>query len=73
MCVCVCLCLCVCVCAYMCIYICIYIYIHTHKHFFFCEKWGHPIGVMVFILYKLYLQRDLYSNLIILLFQVSRF
>ncbi len=27
---------------------------HTHTHVRFCEKWGHPIGVMVFILYKLY-------------------
>ncbi len=29
---------------------------HTHTHTLvrFCEKWGHPIGVMVFILYKLY-------------------
>ncbi len=26
----------------------------THTHVRFCEKWGHPIGVMVFILYKLY-------------------
>ncbi len=26
----------------------------THTHVCFCEKWGHPIGVMVFILYKLY-------------------
>ncbi len=30
--------------------------LHTHPHtrICFCEKWGHPIGVMVFILYKLY-------------------
>jgi len=29
---------------------------HTHAHTYvcFCEKWGHPIGVMFFILYKLY-------------------
>ncbi len=27
---------------------------HTHSTVRFCEKWGHPIGVMVFILYKLY-------------------
>ncbi len=27
---------------------------HAHTHVRFCEKWGHPIGVMVFILYKLY-------------------
>ncbi len=27
---------------------------HTHTHVRFCEKWGHPIGVMVFILNKLY-------------------
>ncbi len=26
----------------------------THTHVRFCEKWGHPIGVMVFILYNLY-------------------
>ncbi len=26
---------------------------HTHTHVCFCEKWGHPIGIMVFILYKL--------------------
>ncbi len=26
---------------------------HTHTHVCFCEKWGHPIGVMVFILYEL--------------------
>ncbi len=26
----------------------------THTHVCFCEKWGHPIGVMVFTLYKLY-------------------
>ncbi len=26
----------------------------SHTHVGFCEKWGHPIGVMVFILYKLY-------------------
>ncbi len=26
----------------------------SHTHICFCEKWGHPIGVMVFILYKLY-------------------
>ncbi len=28
----------------------------THTHICFCEKWGHTIGVMVFILYKLYVQ-----------------
>ncbi len=28
--------------------------IHTHTHVCFCEKWGLSIGVMVFILYKLY-------------------
>ena len=28
---------------------------HTLTHVCFCEKWGHPIGVMVFILYKLYI------------------
>ncbi len=27
---------------------------HTHTFDCFCEKWGHPIGIMVFILYKLY-------------------
>ncbi len=27
---------------------------HTHTHVCFCENWGHPIGIMVFILYKLY-------------------
>ncbi len=27
---------------------------NTHTHVCFCEKWGHPIGVMVFILYKLF-------------------
>ncbi len=27
---------------------------HTHTHVCFCENWGHPIGVMVFILYKLF-------------------
>ncbi len=27
---------------------------HTHTHVCFCEKWGLSIGVMVFILYKLY-------------------
>ncbi len=26
----------------------------THTHVCFCEKWGHPIGVIVFILYKQY-------------------
>ncbi len=38
------------------IYIHTYIHTHTHTHTHvrFCEKWGHPIGVMVFILYKLY-------------------
>jgi len=25
----------------------------THTHVRFCEKWGHPISIMVFILYKL--------------------
>ncbi len=36
---------------------CIKPHTHTHHHthmFVFVEKWGHPIGVMVFILYKLY-------------------
>ncbi len=27
---------------------------HSHTHVRFCEKWGLSIGVMVFILYKLY-------------------
>ncbi len=27
---------------------------HTHTHVRYCEKWGLSIGVMVFILYKLY-------------------
>ncbi len=26
----------------------------AHAHARFCEKWGHPIGIMFFILYKLY-------------------
>ncbi len=26
----------------------------THTHVCFCEMWGHPVGVMVFILFKLY-------------------
>ncbi len=34
--------------------LCIHTHTHTHTHVCFCEKWGHPIGVMVFILYKLY-------------------
>ncbi len=33
---------------------CTHAHAHTHTHVRFCEKWGHPIGVMVFILYKLY-------------------
>jgi len=28
---------------------------HTHTQVCFCELWGHSIGVMVFILYKLYI------------------
>uniref|UniRef100_A0A671STR6 Ankyrin repeat and SOCS box protein 5-like n=1 Tax=Sinocyclocheilus anshuiensis TaxID=1608454 RepID=A0A671STR6_9TELE len=28
---------------------------HTHTQVCFCEKWGHPIGVMVFILYRPYI------------------
>ncbi len=35
---------------------------HTHTHVYFCEKWGHPIGVMVFILYKLYVLLPYYTN-----------
>ncbi len=30
------------------------VYVYTHTNVVFCEKWGHPIGVMVFILYKPY-------------------
>uniref|UniRef100_A0A8C1YXU8 NCK interacting protein with SH3 domain n=1 Tax=Cyprinus carpio TaxID=7962 RepID=A0A8C1YXU8_CYPCA len=33
----------------------IHTHTHTHTHVCFCELWGHPIGVMVFILYKLYI------------------
>ncbi len=29
-------------------------HVRTHTHVCFYEKWGRPIGVMVFILYKLY-------------------
>ncbi len=27
---------------------------HTHTHTHFCEKWGHTIGIRVFMLYELY-------------------
>ncbi len=33
---------------------CTHAHTHTHTHVCFCEKWGLSIGVMVFILYILY-------------------
>ncbi len=52
--------MCVCIYIYICVYIYIYIYIyththtHTHTHVGFYGLRGLSIGVMVFILYKLY-------------------